>query len=63
MIKIISRFRFLFILFGFLLNLFFLKSAKKYDPESKNSEYYILMHSDGYKGKFSNERGCLTIFE
>ena len=63
MIKILSRYRFVFIQFGLLLNIFFKFSAKKYDPESIHSDFYVLEHSDGSNGKFGLEKSALTIFE
>ena len=63
MLKLLSRFRFLFIQFGVLLTLFFKASAIKYDPESTRSERYFLDHSKGYYGKFSNEKASLDILE
>ena len=63
MIKILSRFRFLLIQFGLLLGIFFKASAIKYDPESIQSERYLLDHNQGYQGKFSLEKASLTIFE
>ena len=61
--KLFSRFRFLFIQFGVLMNAFFDESAKKYDPQSIHSKKYIMEHSDGYRGKFNTEKAALTIFE
>jgi hypothetical protein len=61
--KLLSRYRFLLMQFGVLLNIFFRTSAIKYDPESSKSELYILEHAKGYYGKFSREKVSLTIFD
>jgi hypothetical protein len=61
--KLLSRFRFLSVKYGDLLETLFKTSAKKHDPQSSESDLYNLQHTDGYIGKFSDEKSRLTIFD
>jgi hypothetical protein len=49
--------------FGDLINTLFKASAIKYDPQTSKTDLYFLQHTDGYNGKFSDEKPRLTIFD
>ena len=61
--KLLSRYRFLNINFGELLDIIFKKSGEKYDPKSSLGDRHINSHGKGFKAKFTREKISLTIFE
>lgn len=63
MTKLICRLRFLDINFGLFLDSFFDWSADKYDPWRERSQELVVERSEGYKGKFTEKKFALYIFE
>jgi hypothetical protein len=61
--KLLSRYRFLNINFGELLDIIFKINGEKYDPKSSLGDRHINSHSKGFKAKFTREKISLTIFE